>query len=470
MLWKEFFLPANLDEALQIKAASGADVRFIAGGTDIIIDLDRGRQPHCSLIDISRLNELHFIRSEERGIRLGGGITHAEILQSSEIRSEANILAQAAVEVGAPQIRNRSTLSGNIVTASPAADTVPPLVALNAIVELESLRGRRELPLTEFITGFRQVGLAADEIVRSILIPKAQGERRGAFLKLGLRNAQAISVISVAANLEFDETSRVSKAAIALGSVAATVIRVPEAEQLLLGQPLTDELISAAAVAAMNAATPISDVRGGAAYRKAMVKVYTLRALRYIRDNKTPPPSADPNIFLQLPGEVASQKSEVRSQKSEVVELNVNGRVVSVEDANDIVLLYALRKAGLNGTKEGCLEGECGACTVLMDGKAVDSCLVPAPTAQGCQIQTIEGLAQNGQLHPLQESFIEQGGVQCGYCTPGLIMSGSTLLAECPNGAGEWQARSALVGNLCRCTGYSKVLAAMAQAQEVAKA
>jgi aerobic-type carbon monoxide dehydrogenase small subunit (CoxS/CutS family) len=97
----------------------------------------------------------------------------------------------------------------------------------------------------------------------------------------------------------------------------------------------------------------------------------------------------------------------------------------------------------------------------------VDSCLVPAVTAQGCEVKTVEGLASQEELHPLQQSFIHQGGVQCGYCTPGLLMAGSTLLAERPTGLEEWQSRSALVGNLCRCTGYNKVLAAIREAQEV---
>ncbi len=500
MLWNDFYRPANLEEALGLKAELGPTARFIAGGTDIIIDLDRGRQASCHLIDLSQLTELRFIRAEAGGLRIGGGVTHAEILGSPEVRAMAGVLAQAAIEVGAPQIRNRSTLSGNIVTASPAADTVPPLLALDARVELVSQRGRREMPLTEFIIGFRKVALAEDELLYSIFIPGPQGERRGAFLKLGLRKAQAISVVSVAASLDVDREGRVLRAGIALGSVAATPIRLPEAEAILTGQILTEDLLQAAALAAQTTASPITDVRGSAAYRKAMVKVYTARALRYILTNQIPTPSADPNVFLQVSSikyQVSSQNSEVGNMKSELsnkfqvssfkeipahnkqlttnnsafpdnlssVTLQVNGETVVVEEASGLALLYALRKAGLNGTKEGCLEGECGACTVLMDGKAVDSCLVPAPTAQNCQITTIEGLAKAGELHPLQKSFIEQGGVQCGYCTPGLIMAGSTFLEEHPGEFNDWQGRSALVGNLCRCTGYSKVLVALHQAR-----
>ena len=107
---------------------------------------------------------------------------------------------------------------------------------------------------------------------------------------------------------------------------------------------------------------------------------------------------------------------------------------------------------------------------MLLDGRAVNSCLVPAQTAHGCEVKTVEGLATGHTLHPLQQSFMAQGGVQCGYCTPGLLMAGATLLEERPDGADEWQCRSALVGNLCRCTGYTKVLAAMAQAQTIKRA
>jgi aerobic-type carbon monoxide dehydrogenase small subunit (CoxS/CutS family) len=143
----------------------------------------------------------------------------------------------------------------------------------------------------------------------------------------------------------------------------------------------------------------------------------------------------------------------------------VNGEEHRLEVLAHRTLLQVLRDdLGLTGTKDGCSEGDCGACTVIMDGRAVNSCLVLAPQADGCRIETIEGLSRKGP-HPLQKAFVKEGAIQCGYCTPGLIMSAKALLDENPSPTRE-EIKRALAGNLCRCTGYVKIVEAVLEAAE----
>ena len=144
----------------------------------------------------------------------------------------------------------------------------------------------------------------------------------------------------------------------------------------------------------------------------------------------------------------------------------VNGREVSIETDAETRLLDVLREdLHLTGTKEGCGEGECGACTVLLDGLPVNSCLIPAPQVEGCEVLTIEGLADGHRLHPLQAAFVEQGAVQCGFCTPGFVLSAYALLRSNSSPTDE-EILTALEGNLCRCTGYGKIVAAVRTAAE----
>jgi carbon-monoxide dehydrogenase small subunit len=145
----------------------------------------------------------------------------------------------------------------------------------------------------------------------------------------------------------------------------------------------------------------------------------------------------------------------------QLISLKVNGDTYEVAVEPRRTLLEVLRtQFNLTGTKKGCDNGNCGACTVLIDGKAVASCLTLAVEAQGCEIQTIEGLATNGELHPVQQAFIDHGAVQCGYCTPGMIMSAKALLDENPNPTEE-EVTKAIEGNLCRCTGYKQIVDAI---------
>ena len=147
--------------------------------------------------------------------------------------------------------------------------------------------------------------------------------------------------------------------------------------------------------------------------------------------------------------------------KTHQLQINLNGQDATVEIQVSDTLAHVLReRLGLTGTKIGCEEGECGACTVLVDGKAVDSCIYPAMKAAGCCVLTVEGLADNDELHPLQRAFIEHGAVQCGYCTPGVLLSAVALLEQNPHPS-EPEIRRAISGNLCRCTGYAKIIEAI---------
>jgi aerobic-type carbon monoxide dehydrogenase small subunit (CoxS/CutS family) len=226
--------------------------------------------------------------------------------------------------------------------------------------------------------------------------------------------------------------------------------------------------IEQAARVGMNAARPIDDISGPADYRREMVRVLVSRALRQLRDGteRADFPAQPVMLWGKTNGKFKIQRSEVRGQNSGAIETIVNGKRYTVRGASDKTLLRMLREdIGLNGTKEGCAEGECGACTVYLDGIAVMACLVPAPRAHHAEIVTIEGLPRGDQVHPLQREFIETGAVQCGYCTPGFIMSGASLLDEKPHPTRD-EIQHALTGNLCRCTGYYKIVEAIEKAAQ----
>ena len=212
---------------------------------------------------------------------------------------------------------------------------------------------------------------------------------------------------------------------------------------------------------------PISDIRSSADYRNAIVKVMAKRGLQSLAAGKNGKVSLRNRLFstenppkLEVPTTITIDQNRQQSIQ-QLTEENMKLLVANPKPCCDF---YA-RTVGLIGVKEGCGEGECGACTIHLDGKAVMACLVPAPRAHGAHIVTIEGVSPEGELHPVQQAMIDEGAVQCGYCTPGFVMSAVKLLEEVPHPDRD-QIKQAITGNLCRCTGYYKIVDAIEKASE----
>jgi xanthine dehydrogenase iron-sulfur cluster and FAD-binding subunit A len=478
-MWRSFQNATSVVEVIKTLDEQGEGARIIAGATDLILEIERGvRSGIETLIDVTRIQGLDRIEIDEYGvIHLGPLVTHNQCAASKLIVERAFPLAQAAWEVGAPQIRNRGTVAGNLITASPANDTIPPLMALGAQVTLKSRGGERIVPLSEFYRGVRKTVMQPEEMLIDISIPAMKRNQKGAFVKLGLRRAQAISIVNAAMLVTFRDrsssegpNSQIEDVVITLGSVAPTIIHASQPERYLKGRRLDQDAILYAAELAKMDAKPIADIRSGAEYRNEMVRVCVERGLHAISQEEERKGFPDNPVLLwdqRAEDESPRFKESTVHTVGSLIKTRINGKEYKFSTGHNKTLLRLLREdTGLIGTKEGCAEGECGACTVFLDGKAVMSCLVPAARAHGAEVLTIEGMASNDILHPVQQAFIDAGAVQCGYCTPGFIMSGIKLLEEKPHPT-HLEIQQAITGNLCRCTGYYKIIQAIEHASQL---
>ena len=274
----EYYSPKNLSQLLQFLAVPGG--RIIAGGTDLIPKLRSNTLNLAALIDISHVEELRFIREDDERVHIGARTTYADVLESPLLARYAPVLIQATHLVASPMARARGTIGGNIGNASPAGDTFPPLLVLNAEATLLSPTGQRALPLEQVVVGPMQTVLAPDEIIHHISFNKPSANCGFGFEKLGPRQGMTISIATAAAAIELNTNQTISAVRIAFGAVAPTPIRCKAAEQLLLGRKASAESWKLAVESAVNIIAPIDDVRASADYRRKAAGVLLERALR----------------------------------------------------------------------------------------------------------------------------------------------------------------------------------------------
>ena len=277
----EHHAPATVAAALDLLASLDGQARLLAGGTDIFPAMKRREQTPAHLISLKEIACLQGISADDRAIRIGALTTLGEIERSELVRQQLPILRQAVQLMASPQIRTLATIGGNICSAVPSADAVPPLIALQASLTLRGAGGERSVSLENFFTGPKESIMRADEILTEIVIPKPPERSGGVYIKLMRRNAMELALVGVAVQLHLDASLRICEAArIALGAVAPTPIRAPEAEAMLVGREIDATLAAEAGKAAANICRPRSNsIRASVEYRRSMVEVLTKRGI-----------------------------------------------------------------------------------------------------------------------------------------------------------------------------------------------
>lgn len=457
--------PFTLHRATSVAHAVGLLERFadadeeakvIAGGQSLtaLMNLRLARPEH--LIDVSGVAELHRIVDDAQGVRVGSMVTQAETIADHAVTLEVPLLAAAIRRIGHIHIRNRGTVGGSIAHADPAAELPVVALALDAQMTVVGPSGRRSIPAEEFFDGPFMTELGpADlliDVVLAEMLPRSDGGHiEWGFEELARRDGDFAMVLA-ATVVWRDATGTVIDARVALGGVASTPIRSHPAEDALIGTTGAGDDIARAAAAAAAHIDPTADVHASAEYRRDMTEVLVRRALAGATEHLVEPHEAHPALDTVSPGSGTAV---------------VNGTIEALDGVPHRRLLadWLRDDLRLTGTHLGCEHGVCGACTVLLDGKPVRSCLMFAAQVEGHDITTIEALGSPDQLHPVQEAFRACHGLQCGFCTPGMVLTSVDLLRRNPQPTDD-DIREELSGNICRCTGYVKIIESIQHAAQ----
>jgi carbon-monoxide dehydrogenase medium subunit len=269
--------PTSLDAAVSLLAEAGGSSRVLAGGTDLLIQMRSEFIAPDLVVDIKKIDEVRSIAAADGGFRVGAAVTGAELGEHAELKAAWPGVVEAAELIGSTQVQGRATMGGNLCNASPAADSVPALIAANAVVDIVGPNGRRTALVEEIPAGPGKTTLAADEIVASFLLPARPPRSGDAYLRMIPRTEMDIAIVGVGVNLTMDDGGTCTDARVALGAVAERVLLVPEAAAALIGTSVDDAALENLAAAARAACRPIDDKRGTKEYRIRVAGVLARR-------------------------------------------------------------------------------------------------------------------------------------------------------------------------------------------------
>jgi len=460
----------SVPHAVALLNEPGIRSRPLAGGTDLVL-LAREERKLCDrVVDISLIPELHQITCLDGIVTIGAAATFAEIVASPILRQAAPLLVEACHQVGATQIRNMGTLGGNVANAAACADSLPALICLDASARLLTPAGAQELAVSDLVISPNRTRIPPGGLLASLSFRVPDATSRSVFLKVGRRNAMAISRLTVAALGRLDAEGCIAEVRLVAGSATPSIRRFSEVEVSLLCRLPGEDLWTFAGQQVAAEMIRITGRRWSTEYKELALEGLVARALAQVfaagqavaSHGPALPGTADGPRDAPRPSPARSAGNASQGAEAGRLSFTLNGQPVSVQAPADRSLLDVLRDdLGLTGTKEGCNIGECGACSVLLDGRLVNSCLVLARQAGGRSVVTIEGVrGADGGPNDLQQAFIDYGAVQCGYCIPGMVLAGEALLSVNPQ-PDRVQIREAIAGNLCRCTGYQQIVDAI---------
>ena len=468
-MWKRYCTVSSVEQALETLQQWGGKARLIAGGTDLVLDSRSGRyRPEC-VIDTTQIPGLDEIGQDEEYIVVGANVTFHRLWTSPLINETSHVLAEAAHNLAAWSIQNVATLVGNVVTAQPAGDGSIALVALGAEAEVARLDGRRWVAVSSLYAGPGRSKIdSTREMVTRFRWRKPEPRQASACERIAKGEVVALPIASCAVVLQLTEDlEHISWVRMALGPVAATPYRATCVEDMLRGARCDEDAYASAAEAAVLACNMrTSRLRATKEYREELIQVLVRRALK--RAVEAARMGGQASVSGRFRWNRSWANRQIARPEDDHISFTLNGEQISCQAGPDEMLVNLIRdKLGLTGTKVGCDEGECGACTVLVDGQPVLSCLFPAHKAHGRQVKTIEGVAQGDDLNLVQQAFMAHDAIQCGYCTSGMVLSALSLIEDNPVLTRE-EIKDGLGNNYCRCTGYTKIVDAVQDASLVA--